>query len=65
MLGSQLGIQPTPSAVKAWSLKHWTAREFLDKGVECKQARGDRRPAVTKEILGLEERTEASTQHFY
>lgn len=65
MLGSQSGIQPTPSAVKARSLKHWTAREFLDKGVECKQARGDRGPAVMKEILGLEERTEASTQHFY
>ena len=53
-----------PLAVKAWSLKYWTAREFPNKGVECKQARGDRGPAVKKEILGLEESTEASTQQF-
>lgn len=68
MLDPQSGIEPTPSAVKAQSLKHWTSREFLDKGVEWKQARGDRGPAegrVKKEILGLEERTETSTQRFY
>ena len=64
-LVSQPEMEPVPPPVEMRSLNHWTAREFLDKGVECKQARGDRGPAVMKEILGLEERTEASTQHFY
>ena len=26
------GIEPTPSAVKAWSANHWTAREFPKSG---------------------------------
>ena len=25
----QPGIEPVPSAVEAWSRKHWTASEFL------------------------------------
>ena len=28
-LVSQLGIKPMPTAVGAWSLYHWTAREVL------------------------------------
>ena len=26
---SQLGIKPMPSAVEAWSLNYWTAKEVL------------------------------------
>ena len=29
------GIKPTPTAVEAQSLNHWTAREFLSWGVSC------------------------------
>ena len=28
ILVPQPGIEPGPSAVKAWSLNHWTTREF-------------------------------------
>ena len=27
-LSSQTGIEPMPPALKAWSLNHWTTREF-------------------------------------
>ena len=28
ILVPQPGVEPGPSAVRAWSLNHWTAREF-------------------------------------
>lgn len=42
--------------------------EDMDESVECSQGRGGKRrrgPAVRKEILGQEERTEGATQHFH
>ena len=27
-LSSQIGIEPMPPVLKAWSLNHWTTREF-------------------------------------
>ena len=43
------GIEPTPTALEAWSLNHWTAREVPEERISLKEKKKKKNPHNHKE----------------